>query len=137
MVTSRKAPIAAPQTVPLPPKIATPPMTTARDRLQLDAAAGAGADGAVAGGVEDAGQAGQRAAEDERGEHAAAYGQAVEHGGVRVGADRVELAAAAGGVAGSSRPATSTTTAMIVSTGMRQDRLGAEREEVVGQVARR
>ena len=29
IVTSRTAPIAAPQTVPLPPKIATPPMTTA------------------------------------------------------------------------------------------------------------
>ena len=29
MVTRRTAPIAAPHTVPLPPKIATPPMTTA------------------------------------------------------------------------------------------------------------
>ena len=29
MVTSRTAPIAAPQTVPLPPKIATPPITAA------------------------------------------------------------------------------------------------------------
>ena len=29
MVTSRNAPIAAPQTVPLPPKIATPPITAA------------------------------------------------------------------------------------------------------------
>ena len=37
MVTSRKAPSAAPHTVPLPPKIATPPMTAARDGLQLDA----------------------------------------------------------------------------------------------------
>ena len=29
IVTSRVAPIAAPQTVPLPPKMATPPMTAA------------------------------------------------------------------------------------------------------------
>ena len=29
MVTSRNAPMAAPQTLPLPPKIATPPITTA------------------------------------------------------------------------------------------------------------
>ena len=66
------------------------------DGLQLDAGAGAGADGAVARGVEDAGEAGERAAEDERAEHPAAYREAVEDGGVGVGADRVELAAAAG-----------------------------------------
>ena len=66
MVTSRNAPMAAPHTVPLPPKMATPPIDRGRDRLQLEAAAGAGAHGAVAGGVEDPGQPGERPTEDER-----------------------------------------------------------------------
>ena len=57
-----------------------------------------GADAAVAGGEDDAGQPGQGTAEHERADHPAADVQAVEHGGVGVGADRVELAATARGV---------------------------------------
>ena len=49
--------MAAPHTVPLPPKIATPPMTAAPTRVELEAEPGLRVDRAVAGGVEHAGEA--------------------------------------------------------------------------------
>ena len=65
------------------------------DRLQLPAGAGARADRAVPGRVEDAGESRERAAHDEGGEDAPGHPEAVEVRGVGVGADRVELATAA------------------------------------------
>ena len=59
--------------------MATPPTTTADDRGELDAGAGGGVERAVARGVEHARQAGDRAAGDERAEHAAAHADAGEH----------------------------------------------------------
>ena len=64
--------MAAPQTVPLPPKIATPPITAAATACSSKPVPALRADRAVAGGVQHAGEAGERAAEDERGDHAAA-----------------------------------------------------------------
>ena len=95
MVTRRIAPIAAPQTVPLPPKIATPPMTTAATAWSSMPVPAPELTRAVAGGEDDAGEPGEGAAEHERADHAAPHVESVEDGGVRVGADRVELAPAA------------------------------------------
>ena len=51
MVNSRKAPNAAPQSVPLPPKMATPPITAAPTALAQEAKTRLGIDCAVTGGV--------------------------------------------------------------------------------------
>ena len=75
MVTSSTAPIAAPQTVPLPPKIATPPITTAATACSSMPVPALELTRAVAGGEDDAGQAGQGAGEHERAEHPAPYGR--------------------------------------------------------------
>ena len=69
---SSSAPSAAPTTLPLPPKIATPPTTTAAIDRELVPGAGGRVDRAVLGGPEHAGDAGDRAAEHERREDAAA-----------------------------------------------------------------
>src|SRR6188768_4203719 len=96
MVTRRKAPSAAPHTVPLPPKIATPPITTAA--TACSSRSRPGERGGVARDVEDARETGQGPGEHERAEHALADVEAVEPGGVGVGADGVQLTTAAGGV---------------------------------------
>ncbi len=66
------------------------------DRLQLEAVAHLGVDGAVAGREQHPAEAGRGAAGHEGDQHPLGLGQAVQLGGVGVGADRVELASAAG-----------------------------------------
>ena len=70
IVCSSSAPSAAPTTLPLPPKIATPPTTTAAITWSSSPVRGGGVDRAVPGRPEHAGEAGERAADHERGEHA-------------------------------------------------------------------
>ena len=65
------------------------------DGVELEAGAGLRVDRAVAGRVEHAREAGECAADHEGRQHALGDLEAVEVGGSRVGADRVELAAAA------------------------------------------
>ena len=70
MVLSSSAPSAAPTTVPLPPKIATPPTTTAATTSQLVAESRrVTSTCGVQGEEQRAGEAGERAADDEGGEH--------------------------------------------------------------------
>ena len=72
MTSSVSAPSATPSTVPEPPRIATPPTTTAAITVSSKPSRDAGVDGGVARGPQRAVEAGEQARAGEGAEHAPA-----------------------------------------------------------------
>ena len=92
MVVSSRAPSAAPQTVPMPPVMATPPTTTALTTVSSQPCALSATTVPKRASHRAPAKPGDGPGEGVRGEHPAADRDAGETGGLGAGADRVELA---------------------------------------------
>ena len=136
IVSSRNAPMAAPQTVPTPPEIATPPITAAPIACSSHPNAGGRADRAVARGVQHAGEA-RRARRRRRTRRGCGGSPAGRRGAPRRGRSRSRRARGrCGGCAGTRPRRSSTTTAMMVRIGMPRIRSVPSAAEVRRKVGR-